>query len=94
MSDDYIENTPLPLLGKTQAYLQTVLNRQAPDTVLTESWHEFYRVYSRLIRRFAGAHGLRDSDVDDCVQEVWSTVATKLIASSMCSVCGASAGPS
>jgi RNA polymerase sigma-70 factor (ECF subfamily) len=45
---------------------------------LAQAWDEFYRVYSNLIRRFVQAQGLRGADADDCVQEVWSTVALKL----------------
>ena len=78
-SDDYIEKTSLPLHDRTQAYLRTILEREAPDTVLMESWNEFYRMYSNLIRRFVVAQGVRESDVDDCVQEVWNTVALKLV---------------
>ncbi len=71
--------TFLPLLQSTQAYLQSLLRRQAPDSLLAESWEEFYRVYDGLIRRYAIARGMRHADVDDCVQEVWSAVALKLV---------------
>ena len=71
--------TYLPLLQDTQAYLQSLLRRQAVDSVLAESWEEFYRVYDALIRRFAVARGMRHADVDDCVQEVWGAVAMKLV---------------
>ncbi len=70
--------TCVPLLQQTQAYLQTLLRRQAPDSVLAEAWQEFYRVYNKLIRRFAVARGMRHADVDDCVQEVCNAVAAKL----------------
>lgn len=66
------------LLHQTQRYLESLLQRQAPDTMLTQAWAEFYRVYSNLIRRFVVAQGLRGADVEDCIQEVWSTVALKL----------------
>jgi RNA polymerase sigma factor (sigma-70 family) len=71
-------NTYVPLLQNTQAYLQSLLQRRAPDTVLAEAWEEFYRVYDGLIRRFVVAYGIRDADVDDCVQDVWSEVAARL----------------
>lgn len=70
--------TNISLLEQTQAYLQTVLQRRAPDTLLLQAWQEFYRVYSDVIRRFVIVHGARGADVDDCVQEVWSAVALKL----------------
>lgn len=70
--------TYLPLLRNTQAYLKSLLQHRAPDSVLAEAWDEFYRVYNDLIRRFAVARGIHDADVDDCVQEVWSEVAARL----------------
>ena len=72
-------DTYLPLLKNTQAYLRSLLERQAPDTVLTEAWEHFYRIYNGVIRRFVIAHGIRDADVDDCVQDVWSEVAARLV---------------
>ncbi len=71
--------TYLPLLQDAQAYLQSLLRRQAPDSVLSEAWEEFYRVYNELIRRFVIARGMRHADVDDCLQEVWGAVAVKLV---------------
>ncbi len=70
--------TRISLLQQTQAYLQALLERRAPDTLLTQAWQEFYRVYSQVIRRFVMSHGVRGADVDDCVQEVWSAVSLKL----------------
>jgi len=70
--------TRLSLLRDTQAYLQAMLERRAPDTLLTQAWQEFYRVYSDVIKRFVMSHGIRGADVDDCVQEVWSAVSLKL----------------
>ena len=71
--------TNIPLLKNTQAYLESLLKRQVPDTILTESWDQFYRIYSELIRRFAFSRGMRGSDVEDCIQEVWKEVATRLV---------------
>jgi len=70
--------TNISLLEQTQAYLQAMLQRRAPDTLLSQAWQEFYRVYSDVIRRFVIVHGARGADVDDCVQEVWSAVALRL----------------
>jgi len=74
----HVGKTQTRLLLQTQAYLHAQLERTVPDAELTEAWHRFYRVYSSLIRRFVLAHDIRDADVDDCVQEVWRTVAKKL----------------
>ena len=70
--------TNVPLLKSTQEYLRRLLNRQVPDTALAESWDEFYRIYQELICRFAIARGMRDADVEECVQEVWAQVAASL----------------
>jgi len=78
-SNPSVSDTYVPLLQSTQAYLQLLLQRRAPDAVLTAAWEAFYRIYDELIRRFAVARGLRDADVDDCVQEVWSEVARRLV---------------
>lgn len=73
------EETNLPLLKETQEYLRTLLDDKIPDSVLSASWDEFYRLYSELVRRFVVSRGVRGNDVDDCLQEVWSEVATRLV---------------
>ncbi len=75
---DFQSTTNLSLLANTQIYLLAVLNSQEPDSLLTQAWDEFYRVYNELIRRFVLARNIPRSEVDDCVQEVWSAVATHL----------------
>mgnify|MGYP002622701971 CR=1 FL=1 len=73
------EETDLPLLQETQEYLRELLDDKIPDSMLAASWDEFYRLYSALIRRFVVSRGVRGGDVDDCLQEVWSEVATRLV---------------
>lgn len=70
--------TNVELLGLTQEYLRCELQRLAPDSLLVTAWDEFYWIYSGLLRRFAVAQGLRGTDVDDCLQEVWFEVAQSL----------------
>jgi RNA polymerase sigma factor (sigma-70 family) len=70
--------TNVELLGLTQEYLRCELQRVAPDSLLVTAWDEFYWIYSGLLRRFAVAQGLRGTDVDDCLQEVWMEVARSL----------------
>ena len=77
-SNRMAQSTDMFLLNASQAYLQALCKRKAPDSFLAEAWNEFYRVYSDLIRRFAIKQGLRSADLDDCVQDVWSTVASNL----------------
>ncbi len=70
--------TYLPLLQDTQEYLKLLLEDKVPDSLLVVAWENFYRVYDNLIHRFVAAQGVAYSDVDDCVQEVWSEVAARL----------------
>ena len=71
--------TSLPLLEDAKAYLRLLLDEKAPDTALTLAWGHFYNVYDDLIRRFAISRGIPHSEIDDCVQEVWSEVVTRLV---------------
>ncbi|MBM4000356.1 MAG: sigma-70 family RNA polymerase sigma factor [Planctomycetes bacterium] len=75
------DDTNLSLLNKTQAYLRIVLTAQVPDSFLVAAWSEFYRVYNELIRRAVAARGvlLRETDIEDCAQEVWMSVARHLV---------------
>lgn len=72
------EATRLSLLEQTQAYLQALIEDRAPGSMLSQAWQEFYRIYSRVIRRYVISHGIQGADADDCVQEVWMAVARKL----------------
>lgn len=75
---DRIDETSLTLLDRTQAYLEALLRAQAPNTLLVEAWTEFYRLYSRLIRRYVLHRKLPECEVDDCIQEIWMAIAQKL----------------
>lgn len=70
--------THLPLLEFTQQYLRSLSDNEQPDEHLLEAWDEFYEMYTTLIRRFIVARGVRGADVDDCVQEVWTSIAKSL----------------
>ena len=67
------------LVENSQEFLRAAMAEQMPDALLTAAWDEFYRVYDVLIRRFAVARGVRGADVDDCVQDVWSEIAKRLV---------------
>jgi len=43
-----------------------------------ESWHEFYRIYGKLVRAFSINAGLNDSEADEVVQETAIAVAKHL----------------
>jgi RNA polymerase sigma-70 factor (ECF subfamily) len=72
------KQTNSSLLELTQSYLKARLENAAPDSMLAAAWDSFYEVYSGTVRRFVVAHGLRNVDADDCVQEVWMEVAERL----------------
>lgn len=78
MADNRIRETNLRLLHSAQAYVKLRLKEIVPDRSLALAWEEFYSFYDVLIRRFIAAQGVPPSDVDDCVQEVWSEVAARL----------------
>jgi RNA polymerase sigma factor (sigma-70 family) len=67
------------LLGQAQAYLRCRLERRAPGPELVEAWNAFYRTYSPLIRRFAVHCRVPDAALDDCLQQVWTELLSKLV---------------
>ncbi len=66
------------LLQKTQLYLACLSRRQTPGSPLSEAWDRFYRIIDPVIRRFASGCGAAAPDLDDCAQEVWTTLVTHL----------------
>jgi RNA polymerase sigma factor (sigma-70 family) len=66
------------LLQDAQAYLESQLCRQTPPLPLVEAWEEFYHTYDPVIRSYAVSCGAPAADLDDCTQEVWTTLVTKL----------------
>ena len=78
-SEDLNSEQESKLLERTKEYLRSRLDQRVPDTMLSGAWEEFYRVYNDLIRRFVIASGVRGANVDDCIQDVWTEVATRLV---------------
>lgn len=74
-----VQETYVPLLLGAQSYLKAILDNKAPDSLVSQAWDDFYHAYDGLIRRFVITQGVPRSDVDDCVQEVWSEVAARLV---------------
>ena len=66
------------LLQNAQAYLESQLCRQTPPLPLVEAWEDFYDTYDPVIRSYAVSCGAPAADLDDCTQEVWTTLVTKL----------------
>lgn len=77
--DDICGETCLEMLQGAQNYVKSLLEFKAPNSVVAMAWEDFYAVYDDLIRRFVAAQGVPRSDVEDCVQEVWSEIACRLI---------------
>jgi RNA polymerase sigma factor (sigma-70 family) len=72
------EDVDPELLRHTQDYLECRSSRAAPPRASRAAWEEFYRLYDPVIRRFALVHGASGADLNDCVQEVWTTLLAKL----------------
>jgi RNA polymerase sigma-70 factor (ECF subfamily) len=70
--------TNVVLLGWVQEYLRSRLHEVGPESLVAAAWDEFYRIYDALLRRYARSHGLRDAEVDDCAQNVWLEIASRL----------------
>src|SRR5256885_1021142 len=70
----------MTMVGNEHSSIQTrpsLLNRlrKGDDT---ESWHEFYRIYGKLVRDFAIQAGLTDTEADEVVQETAIAMARNL----------------
>lgn len=66
------------LLHDAQAYLECPVRSGQMAASLRKAWQCFYQTYDPLIRRFARSCGLSADEIDDCAQEVWATLLTKL----------------
>jgi RNA polymerase sigma factor (sigma-70 family) len=66
------------LLHETQVYLDCLRCGRSPPWRSLTAWDNFYKVYDPLIRRLAVTCGARAVDLDDCVQEVWIALVTRL----------------
>ena len=60
---------PLDSLATRPSLLLSVRNADDSD-----SWQEFYQLYSRLVRSFAYRNGLTETEVEDVVQETFIAV--------------------
>lgn len=71
----------LELLRSVQSYLSSLGGHQTPAAPEREAWQRFFDRYDPFIRRVVcsslGKHAF-DADVDDCVQEAWAELVTKL----------------
>ena len=72
------DDVDLELLRAVQAYLSRRSRHSASDAAERGCWERFYRRYDPFIRRVVRAWQLSDADTDDCIQEVWAELITKL----------------
>lgn len=72
------DDTDDGLLNDVQKYFKLLLERVAPDSVLTAQWNVFQPRYQRIIRQFVIRCHVPSSEVADCVQDIWSQVYLKL----------------
>lgn len=66
------------LLRDAQLYLRLLRARLAPSLQTVEGWERFYSFYHPRLTRMAMRCGIRDSEADDLLQEVWIEVSRKL----------------
>jgi RNA polymerase sigma factor (sigma-70 family) len=72
------DDVDLELLRAVQAYLGRLSHHPASDAADRGCWERFYRRYDHFIRRVVRAWHLSDADTEDCIQEVWAELITKL----------------
>src|SRR6266404_3008519 len=72
------DNLDLQMLHGAQACLGYLQGHQDTSPYEVDAWRWFYKTYDPLVRRFVLAYGLRESDAEDCMQDVWSEVVKTL----------------
>jgi len=75
------DDTDLRMLKAVQAYLSSLSRRPIHDDVEHDSWDRFYEQYNPFIRRVVQSslrRRIADADTDDCTQQVWAELITKL----------------
>ncbi len=69
----------LSLLTNTQAYLEFLSANVLPDDELTQGWAQAYSKFDAVIRQLVAQHRVLAADQqEDCVQQVWLDVITRL----------------
>jgi len=66
------------LLEDTQMFLRCLASGIKPGVPLGHAWDEFFRLYDPLVRSAVRARGMCWADAEDCVQEVWTAIVTRL----------------
>ena len=66
------------LLRRTQQYLLARRAGKKPNGLLRDAWKRFYETHNPFVLRVVHRSGLRGSDRDDCIQEVWMTIVRRM----------------
>jgi RNA polymerase sigma factor (sigma-70 family) len=61
-----------------QAYLAALREKCDPEAVLVIAWERFVETYAPLILRLVQGHFRPESELEDCVQEVWQRLMAAL----------------
>lgn len=80
-SPELSHDADLEQLRGVQAHLRRLSRRLEPDDAERGCWQRFYERYDPLIRRVVRSslrRGPSDADAEDCIQEVWAELITKL----------------
>jgi RNA polymerase sigma factor (sigma-70 family) len=72
------DETDIGLIRGMQAELRRAITAAAPDEATPRASDLFYKAYHDLIRRYAARCGVRNQDLDDCVQAVFVKVINSL----------------
>ncbi len=59
------------IIPRTKAFLDAQFRGLVTSFVLRQTWEQFYRLYTQVIRNFALACGVPQSDLDDCEPDEW-----------------------
>lgn len=65
-------------MDAVSAYLRSRSAREQVSKTLESSWNEFYIWCDSRIRRFASSYRSQVVDVDDCAQETWTELTSRL----------------
>jgi RNA polymerase sigma factor (sigma-70 family) len=75
---DRHDDASLQLVEQTRAFLADRRRKVDPSPTSREAWERFFATYSPIIRSTAKHLGWAEAELDDCVQEVWEELLTKL----------------
>lgn len=72
------DGVTVAMLENVRSFLATNATEHWACDCSCSCWDEFYAICSPLIRRHALVLGLRNADLEDCVQQVWADLVVSL----------------